>query len=141
MKKNLYYLLISMTIFTSLIYSCKNSDVTPDDNSVIGVYKIIDNPLLCSLPTMDNVKIKSVGTAYSLTFKHTTTSLNVELSDITVEKTDNTSKLFYKGVEMGKFTSMKYTDWSGGKAETIEGMVLMLNFNNDNKHYEFMGRK
>ncbi len=141
MKKNLFYLLISISIFASVVYSCKKSDVLPDENSVIGTYKIIENPLLCALPSMSEVKIKSASKAYSLTFKHTTTSLNEELSNITVEKTDNTSKLFYKGTELGKFTAMKYTDWSNGKVETVGGMVLMLNFNNDNKHYEFMGRK
>lgn len=136
--KNIALLLLILTFFS---YSCKNAEVLPEDDNITGAYKTIINPLLCSLPTMSDVKITADGTSYNMTFKNTVTSLNEVLSNITVEKTESTSKLSYKGAEMGEFTSMKYLDFSNGGAQTVEGRVLMLRFDKENRHYEYMGRK
>jgi hypothetical protein len=137
-KTNLILLLLFLTPF---MYRCKNAEVSIDENSLEGAYNVIVNPVLCAAPSILDVKIKSSGTSYTMTFTNRITAANEELSSITVEKTENTSKLFYKSMEIGKFTSMKYTDSANGAMENREGMVLMVNFNSDSKHYEFMGRK
>jgi hypothetical protein len=141
MKKNLLNLILSMTIFMSFLYSCKNAEVTPDDSSIAGIYKTINNPVLCALPSMTDVNIKANGSTFNMSFKNTNTAKNEEISEITVEKTDSTTKILRKGIEVGKYTHMKYLDYSGSSIESLEGKVLMLRFESDNKHYEFMGRK
>lgn len=137
LKTNLFLLLLLFTIVT---FSCKNSDFLPD-NSIVGSYKVIDNPVLCVAPTMLDVKIKAVGTTYNLIFTNRFTSATEELSGIRVEKNGNTSKLFYEDIEMGEFTFLKYDEWLGGIPKGVEGMVLLLKFSSNNKHYEFMGRR
>jgi hypothetical protein len=140
MKKNLSKWSLFITFLMFLAISCNNADVSPED-SIVGTYKTINNPILCSLPTMADVNIKANGSTFKMRFKNTNTAKNEEISDIKVEKTDSTTRLLVKGIEMGTYTRMKYTDYSDGGVETIESMVLMLRFENDNKHYEFMGRK
>ena len=140
MKKNLFNLFLSITIFTSLICSCKNADVSPE-YSIEGAFKDIYNPVLCSRPTMSDVVIKAKGTDYSISFVNLNTAANETLSGFKVEKADSTSKVFYKGAEVGTFGFMQYTEFSGSNFETKKGMVLMLRFETDNKHLEFMGRK
>ncbi len=136
--KNVALLLLILIPFS---YSCKNTEILPDDNNIVGVFQTIINPILCTLPTMSDVKITADGTSYKMTFKNTVTSSTEVLYNISVEKMDSTSKLSYKGVEVGEFTSMKYLDFSNGGVQTIEGKVLMLRFEKENRHYEFMGRK
>lgn len=137
MKKKLFK--SSLFLFLILLLSCKSSDVSPDD-SLAGTFKNINDPILCALPTMSDVKIKDTGLNYKLTCRLNNTSTEV-LSGITVKKTDSTSTLFYDGVQIGSFSFMKYTDLSNGNFQTREGMVLMVRFDNKNKHFEFMGRK
>jgi hypothetical protein len=142
MKKGQFLnILLVFSLIIALMYSCKNSDVSPDNSTIAGTYSDIVNPILCSFPTMSEVKIKASGSSYTITFKNTSTYSKEVLSDITVEKSDSTTKLFYNGSELGKFTFLKYTDYSNGNFETKEGMVLMINKTKDNKRYEFMGKK
>lgn len=136
--KSIALVLLTLLPFS---YSCKNTEVLAPDDDIAGVYQTIINPLLCSLPTMSDLKITADGTSYNLTFKNTVTSSNEVLSNITVEKMDSTTKLAYKGAALGEFRSMKYLDFSNGGAQNVEGRVLMLRFDKENKHYEYMGRK
>ena len=133
----LFFLLL---VFFTFPIGCTKTDVLPEE-SVAGKYKFINNPLLCALPTMSDVKIKDVGSTYNLTCTLNKTS-NESLSNITVEKLDNTNnKLYFNGKEVGIYSFMKYSDFKNETIETKEGWVLMLRFDNDNKHFEFMGRK
>jgi hypothetical protein len=137
-KKVLFASILSI-IF--IVLSCQKETVSTDETSIVGTYKTVINPILCSFPTMSDLSIKSKGETYNLTFKHTNTGSNEELSGVSIIKTDSTATLMRKGVELGKYFRMKYLDLSDGGAETVESMVLMLRFESDNKHYEFMGRK
>jgi hypothetical protein len=123
----------------ALPYSCSKTDVSPDD-SIAGTYEIITNPILCALPSMSNVKIKDNGSTFILTCNFNFDSSET-ISNIIVEKTDNTTyKLYQNSKELGSYRFMKYSDFKKG-TETIEGWVLMLRFDYENKHFEFMGRK
>lgn len=137
MKKKLFK--SSLFLLLILEFGCKNTNISPND-SLAGTYKSINDPILCALPTMSDVKIKDTGLNYKLTCTLNNVS-SEELSGITIVKTDSTSKLFYDGVQIGSFSFMKYTDFSNGNFQTREGMVLMVRFDNKNKHFEFMGRK
>jgi hypothetical protein len=135
-NSNIFLLLLILTPF---IYRCKNADVSPE-NSIEGAYREINNPVLCTFPTMSDVVIKTKGTDYSISFVNAYTAASETLSGFKVEK-GSTSKVFYKGTEVGTFGYMEYKEYSGSNFETKKGMVLMLNFEKDNKHYEFMGSK
>ncbi len=137
-KTNLFLFLLLFTIVT---FSCKNSDISPNGTSIEGTYKAVVNPLLCSMPTMSDLSIKSQGKTYDLTFKHSFTASKEVISNVKILKTDSTTILIRDGIELGKYMHMKYLDLSDGGAETVESMVLMLRFDSNNKHYEFMGRK
>jgi hypothetical protein len=136
--KKVFFASILSIVFT--LFSCQNDAVSPDD-SIEGAFKAINNPVLCTTPTMGDVVIKTKGRGYSISFVNLSTTTKETLSGFELEKTDSTSKVLYKGSEVGTFGSMKYTEYSGSNFETKEGWVLMLRFENDKKHYEFMGRK
>lgn len=138
MKKLLFVSILSIAF---MVLGCQKEAISTDETSIVGTYKTVVNSFLCALPTMSDLSIKSKGETYNLTFKHSSTGSNEELSGVTIIKTDSTTTLMRKGVELGKYVRMAYLDLSNGGAETVESMVLMLRFENDNKHYEFMGRK
>jgi hypothetical protein len=123
----------------STIFSCKDADTTPD-NSLAGTYQSINNPLLCAFPTMSQVKIQAIGDKYELSFLLNKSSVE-KLQNIAISKKDSSTILTYNGAKIGTFEFMKYLDDVNGKFKERETMVLMVRFDEKNKHYEYMGRK
>jgi hypothetical protein len=128
-----------VVLIISVLVGCKDAE-TPPDNSLAGAYQSINNPLLCAMPSMSDVKIEAAGSSYNLTCKLFNTT-DENLKGITTTQADSTTKLFYNGKQIGSFRFMKYLEIENGNFQEKESMVLMMRFDENNKYFEYMGRK
>jgi hypothetical protein len=128
-----------MILVISTMLSCKETETAPAD-SLAGTYQSINNPLLCAMPSMSDVKIEAAGSSYNLTCRLFNTS-DERLKGITTTKADSTTQLFYNGKQIGSFSFMKYLEMENGKFKERQTMVLMVRFDENNKYFEYMGKK
>jgi hypothetical protein len=124
-------LLIALTF--SLLWACsKDNAVQPVSGELAGTYNVIIDPIRCSLPTTNQVKVTKTGDTYQVSYTHSNTKKAGFYENIVAEKTGNEYKLTLDGQEFGKY--IKDTYYSFGKKE---GMVLYLRSGN----FEFMGNQ
>ncbi len=138
MNKKLMSLLLLLNF---VFYSCHKEVIITNDLSIEGSYNAIINPILCSLPTMSDLVIKNDGTSYTMTFTHSSAASSESIHNVKITQSDTITTLNLDGSKLGDYLRMKYVDFSNGEFQTIENKVLLIQFNKDNKHYEFMGKK
>ncbi len=139
------YLLISIGLFSA----CNTaSDVNPQDNdpeNIVGVFKVISDPLSCASPSTNSLTVTSEGAMFKVSFQSNYSQQRpvVTFSNITAEKTGKEILLKLNGKDFGKYALTKYSDFGSGGYERKEGMVLMLNYADEDakKYVAFMGKK
>jgi hypothetical protein len=108
-----------------------------------GEYRVINNPLLCTLPTTNKVAVTNEQDGYQIAFTPNSSLKAMTLTKVTLEK-DSTSFILKQGeVIIGSFKVQKYTEFEGIDMVKREGAVLSLRYTDSpNKLYvDFMGKK
>ena len=108
-----------------------------------GEYRVINNPLLCTLPTTNKVAVTNEQDGYQITFIPNSSLKAMILTKVTLEK-DSTNFILKQGeVVIGSFKVLKYTEFEGIDMVKREGAVLSLRYTDSpNKLYvDFMGKK
>jgi hypothetical protein len=139
------YLLLSIGLFSA----CNTaSDLTPQDNdpeNIVGVFQVIIDPISCASPSTNAVTVTSEGAMFKVAFQSNRSQEKsvVTFSNITAEKTGKEVLLKLNGKDFGKYALTKYADFGSNGYERKEGMVLMLNYADEDakKYVAFMGKK
>jgi hypothetical protein len=138
------YLLISIGLFSA----CNTAaDITPnnDPDNIVGVFQVISDPASCAGPSTSSVTVTSEGAMFKVSFQSNSSQdrPTVTFSDITAEKTGKEILLKLNGKDFGKYALTKYSDFGSSGYERKEGMVLMLNYTDEDakKYVAFMGKK
>ncbi len=109
-----------------------------------GEYRVINNPLLCTLPTTNKVAVTNEQDGYQITFTPNSSLKAMTLTKVTLDK-DSTNNFILKQGEViiGSFKVQKYTEFEGIDMVNKEGAVLSLRYTDSpNKLYvDFMGKK
>jgi hypothetical protein len=109
-----------------------------------GEYRVINNPLLCTLPTTNKVAVTNEQDGYQIAFTPNSSLKAMTLTKVTLDK-DSTNNFILKqgGVIIGSFKVQKYTEFEGINIVNREGAVLSLRYTDSpSKLYvDFMGKK